>query len=211
MKQDERNFELGEIYDDADATIFRFGTDAVTVFSQRGACVIRPWHWRPADLKNFPEASEHMVKGIKSLRESPKEWKGKISLGELIVWSSRRTRRDDWMPPEDDDTPMFIIGRSSIDAQPIGQRVFNRRLIREASQAFIENWEAGDSSSQVLCSIKTLSNGAALSMTLHDIEVYVMSLSDSVGAGDERMPNSRCECQLEPGDSPCPVHGDEDA
>lgn len=206
----ERDFELAEIYDDTDAMVYRLGDEAVTIFANRGACVVRPWHWLPNDGRAYPEAPEQVVSGIKLMETATEEWSGTVGLGELVIWSSRRNRRDDWMPPEDDDTPMFVVARSLIDAQRVGNRVFNRRLIREATQAFVENWEEGDSASKVRCSIKTLPNGAALCLSLNQIRAFVMCLSDSVSAGDERMPNHKCECQWEAGDSPCPVHGIEE-
>lgn len=207
----DRNFELAELYDDSDSIVYRLGDEAVTVFAQRSVCVVRPWHFNSLDKATYPVAPEHMVAGVKAMREAPEEWKGKVTLGELVVWASRRARRDDWLPPDDDDAPMFIIARSMIDAQRVGNRVFNRRLIREASQAFVEHWEEGDAALAVQCSIKTLSNGAALCLSLDKIDAFIMCLSDTVEPGDERMPNCRCECQWEAGDSPCPIHGEESA
>lgn len=207
----DRDFELAEIYDDSDALVYRRGKEAVTIFGNRSVCVLRPWHWNPNDSVAYPEVPELMSKGIDSMLSAPEEWTGKIALGELLIWSSRRNRRDDWMPPEDDETPMFVIARSLLDCQRVGRRVFNRRLIREAVQAFVEEWEYGDASSVVHCSIKTLPNGGALCLRLNQIQAFVMCLSDNVQPGSERMPELKCECQWEAGDSPCPLHGmDED-
>jgi len=204
----QRNFELTEIYDDTDVVAYRLGDEAVTVLGGRSVCVIRPWLFLESEHGTYPEAPEQMQKGIVSLINAPEEWSGELKLGELVMWSSRRTRRDQWSPPYSEDAPMFVIGRTTLDAQPVGNRVFNRRLIREALQAFIEDWEHGDAGETIRCSIKTLANGAALYMQRNRIRVYVMCLSDSVNPGDERLPTtSRCACQWEAGDSPCPVHG----
>lgn len=209
MKND-RDFELSEIYDDDCPFVYRMGEEAITIFAQRSVCIIRPWHWLPGDHKVVPEAPANVVDGVRAMLEAKSEWEGTVSLGELVLWSSRRSRRDDWLPPEDDDTPMFVVARSSMDPQRVGNRIFNRRLIREACQAFIEDWAEGESSEAVSCSIRAIQNGSVLRLQRNSIQAFIMCLSDSVEAGSERMPCHKCKCQWEAGDSPCPVHGEDE-
>ena len=202
----DQNFELADIYDDTDVDVYRLGDEAVTVLGGRSVCVVRPWKFLDGDA--YPEAPEAIKEGIVALHAASDEWSGNIRLGEIVMWSSRRSRRDDWFPPCSEDAPMFVLARARTDAQAIGGRVFNRRLIREALQAFIEDWEHGDASETIRCSIKTLSNGAALALIRNRVRVFVMCLSSDVEPGDERMPTeARCHCQWEAGDSPCPMHG----
>lgn len=201
-----RDFELAEIYDDTDVDVYRLGDEAVTILGGRSVCIVRPWTFSESDL--YPEASDNMKEGIETLHWAPEEWSGHIRLGELVMWASRRNRRDDWSPPFSEDAPMFVLARARTDAQAIGNRVFNRRLIREGLQAFIEDAEHGDASETIRISVRTLSNGSVLSMTRNRVRVFVMCLSSDVEPGDERMPTeARCHCQWEAGDSPCPTHG----
>lgn len=207
---DERNFELAQIYDDDWVLVYRLESEALSIFGNRSVCVVRPWHWRPIDQKAFEEPPSHVREGLLKMQSAPEEWSGSVSLGDLVLWSSRRSKLHDWHPPDDDDAPMFIVARASIDAQRVGGRIFNRRLIREAVQAFIEDWAEGEEERDVCLTIKSLGGGAVLCMAWNGIHAYVMCLSDSVTAGSERMPTRKCECQWEAGDSPCPVHGDVD-
>lgn len=206
-------FELSEIYDDTDAVAYRLGAQAVTIFGQRGACVIRPWHWNESSPEDVLEAPDGVSEGIGKMLGAGEEWSGEIELGELVIWSSRRTKRDEVVPPWNEEFSAFVVQRRDSDPQPVGNAVFNRRLIREAAQAFIEDWEgAGGMNDRVALRVIKLDNGRALEMKLGQIQAFVMELASS--PGDERMPLAlpKCQCQWEEGDSPCPLHGeDEDA
>ena len=208
-----QNFELAEIYDDTDASVYACGDEAVTILQSRSVCIIRPWTWNAVTSKGIDEAPETMKDGIRKLLSAPVEWQHHLELGELVIWASRRTRRDAIQPYGDDDSA-FIVGRRDIDPQPVGNRVFNRRLIREVCQAFIENYEGyGGMGEPVKLCIRVLDNGYALQLSHDRIRAFVMSFSGTVEPGDERMPLSSlppCACQWEPGDSPCPVHGMDD-
>lgn len=213
----EQNFELSEIYDATDATVFRLGDRAATVFGSRSVLVMRPWTWSERAAAATPEASEDMQAGIKKLLKAPTEWEAELELGDLVLWASRRTRRDEVAPPwSDDDVSAFVLQRRDLDAQHVGPRVFNRRLIREALQAFIEDWEgAGGMNERVKLFVRKLDNGPVLGMSLDGVTAFVMGLSESAAAGDERMPTALprkpgCRCQWEAGDSPCPLHHGED-
>ena len=149
-----------------------------------------------------------MTEGIEAMMEAPEEWSGIVTLGELLVWSSRRTRRDELHPPQwGDDQSMFLITRADVDAQRVGSRIFNRRLIREAAQAFVEHWAEGEAFEPVRCAIKALPNGATLCLSAFGIRAFVMCLSNTTDAGDERMPVAKCACDEVAGKTLCMVHG----
>lgn len=192
----DRDFVLTDIYDDADATVYQLGeggSEAVTIFAQRGACVVRPFRWLPETGRSYLIAPKAIEDGVRTLREAPAEWEARVSLGRLILWASRRTPRDEWTPPLDEDDPMFLLARSAHDAQRVGTRVFNRRLIREAAQAFVEDWQVGDETDTVGLTVRTLPNGAVLVMELNQIEAYVMCLGETAEPGDEELPADREE------------------
>lgn len=210
----DQNFELAEIYDTTDAAVYRVDDMAATVFGHRAVLVLRPWTWNRTTEGDVVEAPEAMRVGIGKLLEASPEWQAELELGDLVLWSSRRVRRDEPRAPwNDEDTSAFVVQRRDIDAQWVGPRVFNRRMIREAAQAFIEDWEgAGGMNERVKLVVGMLQNGPVLEMSLNDIRAFVMGLSESSEPGDERMPTAlpprlRCQCQWEAGDSPCPVHG----
>ena len=46
-----QNFELAEIYDDTDASVYACGDEAITILQSRSVCIIRPWTWNALTLK----------------------------------------------------------------------------------------------------------------------------------------------------------------
>jgi hypothetical protein len=122
---------------DEDAIAFRWGQDqAVIVFDPAVAIVTRAWDcvgeaWVGADLPSDRAGS------IARMIKARPAWECETTLGELLAWASRRSPREEWIWGAEDHAET-IAWRRARDYQRIGPATFDRGLVRESIQHWVE-------------------------------------------------------------------------
>jgi hypothetical protein len=114
--------------------VFRWSDTEALVIVQGAAAVLRPWQW-PGEASEKPVPDVVRSQTMDWLTRNP-ESTATITLGRLLVWACRRAgQRDDHYS----DTEHDHVSWEWHDPQPCGKHaIFNRRLVREALQTFVE-------------------------------------------------------------------------
>jgi hypothetical protein len=174
------NHALCAIYE-FDARACRCGDDQAIVVPSEGAtmCVVRPWPWNLDDSREgWPTAPLHMSTRVCDFLAADPEKVGSVDLGSLLVWASRRSRRV--------AHPIDGFDRAG-DPQDCAGQPFNRVLIREALQTFVE--VGALASIPIDVGILKHGPGWMLRMKYGDTVAMVMSLApNSSVLGDDPMP-----------------------
>jgi hypothetical protein len=135
-----RSTNIGSIYDyPSSITVFR-RTERQVAISLGGKCLILcPSEWNHGGTI-FPLAGAS-EDGIKLLLSTPTESEAVASFGELLAWASRRPSSEvtrHLFDPER-EAPVSITIRTRHGPQRVYGYPFDRWLIREALQTFVES------------------------------------------------------------------------
>ena len=185
-------FKLAGIYDE-DVTVYRRGEDQAVVLLGKSALVLRPWRWYDVSYRDeCPPVPETIETALIGWTRAIPTHHGGSTLGALLVWASRRTPIEAQFAP--DEEYMFNAGRALMDAQPCMGEVFNRRLVRDVLQTFVEDG-AVHTRGVALALLRHNSGsgsrgkpGPLLAIRSEHTECFVMGLKDDVDAGTDHMP-----------------------
>lgn len=181
--------KLSGIYE-FEMRIFRHGDDRAVMVPKAGTslCVVRPWPWQDDPTRiAWPQLSLAQSTSVAEVVNAPPGRVAAIDLGALLVWASRRREAFTRWLYDDPPTERYAeVGRQAVDAQLVAGEPFNRCLIREALQTFVE---AGCVASSVVMLEWALHGpGSLLRMRADDLVVVVMSMKRDVECGDEPLP-----------------------
>jgi hypothetical protein len=187
--EEDTNQALCGIYDFEMRALRRGAAEAVVIPDDGNAiCIIRPWAW-PTDGSEsaWPALTLKMNDKIGGLVCAPAHQWGATDFGSLLIWASRRTKAFRRRVFDEGVEEGYIeIDRSHIDAQSCAGAPFNRRLIREAIQTFVE---VGTKAADIVA-IDWLphAGGSCLRMRHGDVMVMVMSLKPDTPVDGEPLP-----------------------
>lgn len=126
---------LTDIYTLSDIRVWRCGDNAI-VLPHGAVCVVRPWDWELVAQPDFPALAPDAVKTpLARWASTRSSHVGGATLGELLVWASKRSQPTGGCPQCEE------VKRAP-DIQPCGPAAYNRLLICEALQVWVETEKA---------------------------------------------------------------------
>lgn len=173
---------LVQIYDGPDIRVCRFGFDGTQALIRfgigegTGACVVRPWQWtdsQPLDSRYQGYMSHQNLDLVNGWLSQKSRAVTKMDFASALLWSCRRAprehrRRSEWGYIE--------------DAQRVGPRAFNRFLIREALQTWVQ---MGIAPKDVLRIEAICTPEPTLRLSSGRTWALVVALKSEVEAGDD--------------------------
>ena len=177
------NSSLVDIYDGVrDVQVFRHPDGRAVVALGRAAVIVRPWEWNET-----PEpAPERMAIGLRECFAATGESSSHVRLSELLVWASRRGPRveESVMDAETYETIEQFVRLQ--DPQRCGDYLFDRRLIREALQTWVEARTDPDA----LVTLRIIPHNGQRAMTISGdgTDAVLMCLMDDGKRGNDPMP-----------------------
>lgn len=162
------------------AAVYRL--DDARAVVQLGACaaIVRPWRWTaaPPDTTDYwgvmpPKTRGHLERHLNYEPIAVAH----ITFGSLLLWSSRRMVSTAGEIAWDDTNDI------PLDSQEVGSNSFNRVVIREVLQTWVETGERLESS--VMIERLDIKNaGPALRVSLGDIQAVLMGLHEWPSGSD---------------------------
>ena len=108
------------------------------------------------------------------------------TLGHLLVWASRRMPREALDPPDAEDEGAFVMARPTSDFQSCCGHPFDRRLIRECLQAFVENREPP--MLRIKIRVAPFAGGHVMHLDGGRVQAFLMSAKPGTEVGADPMP-----------------------
>lgn len=154
----------------------RYRREGEAVIVVRGTVIIRcPWDWETDGPSRVQPPSGHMEDALSSIFASRALRFGEIPFGDLVLWASRTAN-------------VF-----SLDCQQILGETFNRILVREALQFFIEDRDLVASTPLVLSLVETPNQGGVLKIHTRENPGYGLYLMrvQGIDPGGDLVPFTR--------------------
>jgi hypothetical protein len=121
---------------DFSTTVYRMSERSSLILIRNSAIVLVPF---PAGNGLLPEAPADMRDMVDSLMAELPVYSAHVPFGELLAWACRRMPLEEFYPkPRADDDGIPTMARPTMDSQPCIGAEFNRVLIREMLQVWVE-------------------------------------------------------------------------
>lgn len=178
--------DLASIYDCRDTAVCRRSATQAAILLTRTCLILRPHEWgMETGTHKWNDGSEGT---LQSFLSAAPEREGTVSFGMLLSWACRRpnARVARYVYDAEAEGPVLQSTRSLHSVQSVGGYPFDRYLIREALQTFIEVDCPTDWYFELRLSHP--SEGRILSIAGYEITAFIMSLRLDAECGNDPMP-----------------------
>jgi hypothetical protein len=180
---------LVDAYDAGTVIAYRYGPNRAITRLGGAVIIVQPWPWEADPASHLYEEPPALAVGSIEQLLQPSECKERAltRLGHLLCWASARTGWLTRVLVDENGNPEQHRYRTPLDPQRCAGGIFNRLLVREVLQAFLDAGHGTDAEVGVGF-IPEHGPGRVLALRCGEVSALVMSMREDTEPGTSPMP-----------------------